>query len=148
MSNYRNILIAGAMLLCFMYGSSWAEEYKSIKIQPGNYEFTETSSSTQNPDEVVKKTDNCVKNDEIEPASKMAERDGCEISNYKSKDNALSFDFVCKNVKASSTTSGSIEYVVSGEEISWKKAIKTEFEEGGDFSVKSAGKAVRKGDCS
>ncbi len=148
MANYRNILIAGALLLCFMYGSAWAEEYKILNIEPGNYEFTETSSSTQDSEEVVKKIDRCVKDAKLDPAGEMARKDQCEVSNYKSKGNTLSFDFLCKNVKASTSVSGSLEFSASGKEISWKKVVRTEIAEGQEFSIKSAGKAVRKGDCS
>jgi Protein of unknown function (DUF3617) len=148
MTNYGNMLITGALLLCFMYGAAWAGEYKILNIEPGNYELTETSSSTQTPDEVVKIRESCMKDSELDPAGEMARKDGCEISNYKSKGNAISFDFLCKNAKSGSKVSGSLEFSSSGKEFTWKKVVKTELTEDQEFTMNSAGKAVRKGDCS
>lgn len=148
MTNYGYKLITGALLLCFMHGAALAEEYKSLNIEPGNYELTETSSSTQTPDEVVKTRESCMKDGKIDPAGEMAKRDGCEISNYKGKDNTVSFDFVCSNAKSGTKTTGSLEFSASGKEFSWKKAVKTEITEDQVFSINSIGKAVRKGDCS
>jgi len=142
------LIAAGALCIELLYGAARAEEYKILNIEPGNYEFTETSSSTQTPDETVKKVDRCVKDGKLDPAGEMARRDGCEVSNYKSKGNAVSFDFVCNNVKASTNISGSLEFSSSGNEFTWKKVVKTEITEDREFTMNSAGKAVRKGDCS
>ena len=148
MTNYRNILFAGALLVCFMYVPAQSEEYKVLNLEPGNYEFTETSSSTETPDEVVKKVDRCIKDGNLDPAGETAKKRGCKISNYKSKGNTLSYDYVCENVKASTIIKGSLEMSGSGKEFTWKKQVKTEIGEGQEFSLKSEGKAVRKGDCS
>lgn len=148
MTNYRNILFAGALLLCFMYGAAQAEEYKTINVEPGNYEFTDKSTSTQTPDEKVRKFERCIKDGKLDPAGDMAKREGCEVSNYKSKGNKINFDFICKNAKVSSTVSGSLEFSGSGKELAYKKLVKTEITEGQEFSIKSIGNAVRKGDCS
>ena len=142
------LITAGVLCVGLLYGAARAEEYKVLNIEPGNYELTETSSSTQAPDGGVKKREHCMKDGKLDPAGEIARKDGCEVSNYKSKGNALSFDFSCNNAIASTNVSGSMEFSSSGSEFAWKKVIRTEITEGQEFTINSTGKAVRKGDCS
>lgn len=144
----KHILMAGAFVLMLLASvGAQAKEYKTIKIEPGNYEFSETSSTTQKVEDVERVNERCLEKDKLDPAGDLAKRDGCLISNFKSKGSTLSFDFLCDRGPGTSRIDGSAEYSGGGKEFSWTKEVKTEMSEGLSFSISSKGKAVRKGDC-
>ena len=146
--NINNILMAGAFILILSApAAGYAKEYKTIKIEPGNYKFSETSSTTQKVEDVERVREQCLTSDTLDPAGDMAKRDGCLISNFKSKGNKISFDFLCDRGPGTSRVDGSAEYNGGGKEFSWKKVVKTKMSGDLTFSINSKGKAVRKGDC-
>lgn len=148
MNNIKTIFAAGALCVSLGFGSAMAKEYKTIEIEPGNYEVTETSSTTQAPKDTVKKKERCIKDGKIDPAGDIAKRDGCLISNYKTKGNSLSFDFLCDRGPGTTKIDGSAEYSGKGKkEFAWKKMVNTQMSEDMVFSISSTGKAVRTGDC-
>lgn len=147
MSN-KSVLIAGVFVFMFLASTGGeAKEYKIIKLEPGNYEFSETSSTTQKIDNVERVTERCLTKDQINPAGVLAEKDGCIVSNYKSKGDTMSFDFLCDRGPGTSRVDGSATYSGGGKEFSWTKVVKTQMSDDLSFSINSKGKAVRKGDC-
>lgn len=144
----KSVLIAAAFIFIVLASAGGqAKEYKTIKIEPGNYEYTETSSTTQKLKDVEKVSERCLDRDTLDPAGDLANNDGCLISNFKSKDDTISFDFLCDRGPGTSRVNGSATYSGGGKEFSWTKEVKTEMSEDLSFRINSKGKAVRKGDC-
>ena len=141
-------LLAIMIVLVLSTGVSRAEEDKSLKIKPGNYEITTTSSSTLMSNPIIDTRQTCMKDEKFDPVGDLLKNPGCEISKFKKKDNKISFDFLCAKTDGTRDISGTGEFSSSSDKFTWKKTIKTEFKGNADFAQESEGEAVRKGDCS
>ena len=141
-------LLAVMIVLVLSAGVSRAEEGKSLKIRPGNYEITTMSSSTMMPNPRIDTRQTCMKEEKFDPVGDLLKNPGCEISNFKKKDNKISFDFLCAKKDGTRDIGGTGEFSSSGDKFTWKRTIETEFKGDADFAQESEGEAVRKGDCS
>ena len=146
MTGFKLLVIMIVMVLST--GVSRAKEDKSLKIKPGSYEITTTSSSTLMPDLMVDTRQTCIKEEKFDPVGDLLKNPGCEISKFKKKDNTISFDFLCAKTDGTRDISGTGEFSSSGDKFTWKKTIKTDFKGDAEYAQESEGEAVRKGDCS
>jgi Protein of unknown function (DUF3617) len=143
-----NFVRAYMVLMLFLAGAA-AAAYAAdatIDVTPGKYSIKKETSSSLQPDPVVKTEERCITDAVFNPVEALPSKENCSAKNVKKTGNTVTFDIECKGGPQMPPLNGKAEYSSNGVGIAWNIVMQGEAD-GKGFTITSKAEGRRVGSC-